>query len=43
MVVEEQEDEGQMGAVGADGEIDWDCPCLSGMADGPCGDVFKVQ
>lgn len=24
------------------GEINWDCPCLGGMADGPCGEEFKV-
>ena len=23
------------------GEINWDCPCLGGMADGPCGEEFK--
>ncbi|KAF9329372.1 Oxidoreductase [Linnemannia elongata] len=23
------------------GEINWDCPCLGGMAQGPCGDTFK--
>eukprot|EP00045_Choanoeca_perplexa_P020856 m.5188 g.5188 ORF g.5188 m.5188 type:complete len:148 (-) comp7480_c0_seq1:223-666(-) len=28
-------------AVGPGGEIDWDCPCLHGMTDGPCGDKFK--
>ncbi|KAK9476301.1 hypothetical protein V1514DRAFT_337270 [Lipomyces japonicus] len=24
------------------GEINWDCPCLGGMAYGPCGDEFKA-
>ncbi|KAJ5100306.1 hypothetical protein N7456_006358 [Penicillium angulare] len=24
------------------GEINWDCPCLGGMAHGPCGDAFKA-
>ncbi|KAL0078558.1 hypothetical protein J3Q64DRAFT_1765207 [Phycomyces blakesleeanus] len=24
------------------GEINWDCPCLGGMANGPCGDDFKA-
>lgn len=24
------------------GEINWDCPCLGGMAHGPCGDEFKA-
>ncbi|CCG81576.1 Mitochondrial intermembrane space import and assembly protein 40 [Taphrina deformans PYCC 5710] len=23
------------------GEINWDCPCLGGMAHGPCGEDFK--
>jgi len=23
------------------GEINWDCPCLGGMAHGPCGPAFK--
>lgn len=23
------------------GKINWDCPCLGGMAHGPCGDEFK--
>ncbi len=24
------------------GEINWDCPCLGGMAHGPCGEEFRV-
>ncbi|CAG8440079.1 7208_t:CDS:2 [Ambispora gerdemannii] len=24
------------------GEIDWDCPCLGGMTNGPCGEQFKA-
>ncbi|TIB87269.1 bacterial bifunctional deaminase-reductase [Wallemia mellicola] len=24
------------------GEINWDCPCLGGMAYGPCGEEFKT-
>ncbi|KAI8057925.1 hypothetical protein BDF22DRAFT_662886 [Syncephalis plumigaleata] len=24
------------------GEINWDCPCLGGMAEGPCGEEFKT-
>jgi mitochondrial intermembrane space import and assembly protein 40 len=23
------------------GEINWDCPCLGGMAHGPCGEEFR--
>jgi len=24
------------------GEINWDCPCLGGMAHGPCGENFRA-
>jgi intermembrane space import and assembly protein 40 len=24
------------------GEINWDCPCLGGMAHGPCGAEFRA-
>lgn len=24
------------------GEINWDCPCLGGMAHGPCGGEFRA-
>jgi hypothetical protein len=38
--------ESQAGTEGAfnpeTGEINWDCPCLGGMADGPCGEDFKA-
>jgi hypothetical protein len=34
--------EAQKGAFDPEtGEINWDCPCLGGMADGPCGEEFK--
>ncbi|KAK0641850.1 hypothetical protein B0T16DRAFT_431505 [Cercophora newfieldiana] len=37
----EQEAE-QQGAFNPEtGEINWDCPCLGGMAHGPCGEEFK--
>ena len=41
---EELEDEaGQQGAFDPEtGEINWDCPCLGGMANGPCGEEFKA-
>lgn len=26
----------------ATGEINWDCPCLGGMAHGPCGEQFRA-
>ncbi|KAH8681736.1 hypothetical protein BX600DRAFT_29876 [Xylariales sp. PMI_506] len=33
----------QQGAFNPEtGEINWDCPCLGGMADGPCGEEFKA-
>ena len=40
---EELEDEaGQQGAFNEEtGEINWDCPCLGGMAHGPCGGEFR--
>jgi intermembrane space import and assembly protein 40 len=38
-----EEEAGQQGAFNPEtGEINWDCPCLGGMADGPCGDEFKA-
>ncbi|KAG0129641.1 hypothetical protein HOY82DRAFT_487858 [Tuber indicum] len=34
---------GQEGAFDPEtGEINWDCPCLGGMAHGPCGEEFKT-
>lgn len=29
------------GLILPSGEINWNCPCLGGMASGPCGTVFK--
>jgi intermembrane space import and assembly protein 40 len=38
--VEQEAD--QQGAFNPEtGEINWDCPCLGGMAHGPCGEQFK--
>jgi intermembrane space import and assembly protein 40 len=38
-----EEEAGQQGAFNPEtGEINWDCPCLGGMADGPCGEQFKA-
>jgi intermembrane space import and assembly protein 40 len=38
-----EEEAGQQGAFNEEtGEINWDCPCLGGMAHGPCGDEFKA-
>ncbi|KAI5960238.1 hypothetical protein CANMA_004018 [Candida margitis] len=37
-----QEDNHQGAAYNPEtGEINWDCPCLGGMAHGPCGEEFK--
>ncbi|WWD02408.1 hypothetical protein V865_000447 [Kwoniella europaea PYCC6329] len=45
-VVEEKSAEAAQPSQGAfneeTGEINWDCPCLGGMADGPCGEEFKA-
>jgi len=38
-----EEEAGQEGAFNEEtGEINWDCPCLGGMATGPCGEQFKA-
>ncbi|PFH57180.1 hypothetical protein XA68_15409 [Ophiocordyceps unilateralis] len=40
---EEEDGAGQGGAFNPEtGEINWDCPCLGGMAHGPCGEEFKA-
>lgn len=39
---EEAEEESQGAYNPETGEINWDCPCLGGMADGPCGEEFKA-
>lgn len=39
----EGEEQGQAAAFNPEtGEINWDCPCLGGMAHGPCGEEFKA-
>uniref|UniRef100_A0A060SYP7 Mitochondrial intermembrane space import and assembly protein 40 n=1 Tax=Blastobotrys adeninivorans TaxID=409370 RepID=A0A060SYP7_BLAAD len=39
----EGEEEQPQGAFNPEtGEINWDCPCLGGMAEGPCGEEFKA-
>ena len=30
------------GPILPSGEINWDCPCLGGMAYGPCGEEFRA-
>lgn len=38
-----EEEAQQQGAFNEEtGEINWDCPCLGGMAHGPCGEQFKA-
>lgn len=42
MTLEEDDQEEFEGLIKANGEINWDCPCLQGMAYGPCGEQFKA-
>lgn len=38
-----EEEADQQGAFNEEtGEINWDCPCLGGMAHGPCGEEFRA-
>ncbi|KAK4999129.1 Oxidoreductase [Elasticomyces elasticus] len=38
-----EEEANQQGAFNEEtGEINWDCPCLGGMAHGPCGEEFRA-
>lgn len=38
-----EEEAEQQGAFNEEtGEINWDCPCLGGMAYGPCGEQFRA-
>lgn len=40
---ETEEEASQEGAFNEEtGEINWDCPCLGGMAHGPCGEQFRT-
>merc|ERR1712168_623979 len=36
-----EDDEQPAGLIQSDGEINWACPCLGGMATGPCGVEFR--
>lgn len=38
---DEDDEEGQGAFNPVTGEINWDCPCLGGMAHGPCGQQFR--
>lgn len=35
------DDEEPPGLILPSGEINWNCPCLGGMATGPCGVEFR--
>ncbi|CAG0914201.1 unnamed protein product [Notodromas monacha] len=35
------EDDEKPGLILPNGEINWNCPCLGGMATGPCGVEFR--
>ena len=35
------EENGPQGLIAADGSINWGCPCLGGMAVGPCAVEFR--
>ena len=39
---EEAEDSSSAAFNPETGEINWDCPCLGGMAHGPCGEEFRA-
>ncbi|KAF9222551.1 hypothetical protein BS17DRAFT_643273, partial [Gyrodon lividus] len=40
---EREQGESSAGAFNPEtGEINWDCPCLGGMAHGPCGQQFRA-
>ena len=42
MTLEEDDEDELEGLIKPNGEINWDCPCLQGMAYGPCGEQFKA-
>ena len=37
----DDKEEKPQGLITEDGEINWNCPCLGGMAVGPCGVEFR--
>ncbi|CAL1528856.1 unnamed protein product [Lymnaea stagnalis] len=39
--LEEDEEDHQPGLILPNGDINWECPCLGGMASGPCGFEFR--
>ncbi|XP_072014564.1 mitochondrial intermembrane space import and assembly protein 40-B-like isoform X2 [Amphiura filiformis] len=40
-IAEDDYEDEQEGLINEDGSINWDCPCLGGMASGPCGVEFR--
>jgi len=40
-VVLKEDEEAPVGLITPDGDINWNCPCLGGMAVGPCGVEFR--
>jgi len=38
---DEPRDASMSGLIMANGDINWNCPCLGGMASGPCGYQFR--
>jgi len=40
-VILEENDENPPGLILSNGDINWNCPCLGGMAVGPCGVDFR--
>eukprot|EP00123_Amoebidium_parasiticum_P019423 comp25252_c0_seq1/m.46979 comp25252_c0_seq1/g.46979 ORF comp25252_c0_seq1/g.46979 comp25252_c0_seq1/m.46979 type:complete len:124 (-) comp25252_c0_seq1:148-519(-) len=40
-VLQMDDEDSTSGAIKPNGEIDWDCPCLQGMAYGACGAEFR--
>jgi len=37
----DDEEDQQPGLILPNGDINWECPCLGGMATGPCGTQFR--
>ena len=40
-VILQENDENPPGLILSNGDINWNCPCLGGMAVGPCGVDFR--
>lgn len=41
-IPEVEDDAEYEGLIKANGEINWECPCLGGMASGVCGEQFRA-